>query len=424
MKTGLLNLSDDTLQYIGSLIHGDTDIPLPSFHPHTLNFATEIDPVVHKDYMSFRATCKRLFEHNNDAPQSVREGIRRLHIDIFRSSTGNDSLVVWQTFSTFLMSLKSLEEIVIKQSHLCAFRHAHSDFIGRHPDFRFKHQVQAMAFEMNCSKCAKSLPKSLASGSKPLRTLKLAHLQGVNQDETLIKELSNRDVYFSHCLRTLYVKIDGDTDGIASLEKIAEDLPYLQTLALSSFSHVHDLLGLFHLFAHTNSLSDLSWAFKLCCDESYDHLMDPESIQSFPVDPRWSSFLETFAKFKHLRSLDLTINVIICNKPLSDAHQNRNLKRSTVEAQNLARRGQPSRNDFLLSAMKAAAVLMVKHVPTLESDYLWSHHFDRVYSEHDDRSYRYFWKRESSEDGNWDITISDTMECFHDDAMINEDGSA
>ncbi|WWD03705.1 hypothetical protein V865_001761 [Kwoniella europaea PYCC6329] len=278
-----------------------------------------------------------------------------------------------------------------------------------------------MAFEMECSECAKFFPKSLASSSKPLRTLKLAHLQGVNQDVTLIKELRNRDVYFSHCLRTLYVKIDGDTDGIASLEKIAEDLPHLQTLVLSSFSRG---LGPCHLFAHTNSLSDLSWAFELCCDGYYDHPMDPESIQSFPVDSCWSSFLKTLAKFKHLKSLDLTIDVIICDEPLSDAHQNRNLKRSTMEAQNLARRGQPSRNDFLLSAMKAAAVLMVEHVPTLESGYLWSLRFNRVYPADDDRSYRYFWKRESSEDGNWDVTISDTIERFHDRAMINEDGSA
>ncbi|WWC94937.1 hypothetical protein V866_001789 [Kwoniella sp. B9012] len=168
MNTGLLNLSDDILQHIGSLLHGDADIPLPSFHPHTLNLATEIDPA--------------LLENKNDARQSVREGIRRLH---------NRPSLHWKRLACSLANLFNLSNVAQILGGNC-------------------HQTLT-------SLCIPTCAQSLALGSKSLRMLKLTNFQWVNQDVTIIEELQNKDTYLSHCLRTLYAKIDGSTDGIASL---------------------------------------------------------------------------------------------------------------------------------------------------------------------------------------------------------------
>ncbi|WWC64529.1 uncharacterized protein I303_107139 [Kwoniella dejecticola CBS 10117] len=137
MPTSLLSLSDETIQHIGYFLHTDNFIPIPFFHPHWENYASEIDPKVQKDYVAFRSTCRRMrtlspikglhiklktFERlcswTTAVPQTVLDGVRRLDVGI-PTDKSRSLAATWSTLVFLFSMLNNLEELVFTDSLIC-----------------------------------------------------------------------------------------------------------------------------------------------------------------------------------------------------------------------------------------------------------------------------------------------------------------
>ncbi|WWC64524.1 uncharacterized protein I303_107134 [Kwoniella dejecticola CBS 10117] len=453
MTASLLDLNDDTLQMIGLYVHGDTDIPIPSFNPHWANFADEIDPNVQNDYINFRSTCRRLsalmplrglhliLRSWNDlirwkeyAPDIVKRAVRRLIIDIDTSLQSETPKDIWQTFATLLPSFEALEEVVIKRSPTCLHSASGWALSLHHQPSLPRIQLQkltSISLEMKCSQCAEELSLQLTSASTCIRAIKTTYeVAEEPNSRNILGQMVTSNPCIAGSLTALYLKIDDEKCGNQVLAKIRRSLPGLQILHMSSYTDERSgecLMGPYSLFGSATSTLDPEWSFKMA-DEGYNRSFQPVgSIDMWPTKECWDRFLSILGKFNHIRYVDCLINVLLEYPSDITPHRSRNQKSSSYDKA-LCRilEARPldacQKRPIHRSALVAAAQIMLEHAPTLEAGAFWDHHLRdedecRCHERSPSCTYRYNWRRVMLEEGKYGILFEDSPECFHDDFL-------
>ncbi|WVW86220.1 hypothetical protein I302_108262 [Kwoniella bestiolae CBS 10118] len=330
MPPGLLSLSDDILHRIGYYLHQDNFIPLPSFHPHYANYASDIDPEVIADYLALRSTCSRmrsvlelkgihvrlakwskLIKWITDGPDTVKRGVRRMSINISPKS-GQSLIPTWLTLAGFFESLFSLDELVIINTPLCRPRfHASSGSCLPNYPHPILSNLTSLAVDTNCQACAKDLSVLITK-----YTSKLRHIKTIDSPNlpVILQAISTTSSLAS--VRTLYIKLFEGTSKVDEVLKVVyENLPQVTDLRLSMHNEGEPPVFLpcyvVNNFPSAVDANSVTLGI-ISMGEAIDIAdLPPEALQR-DVD-QLSNLLALLSRFEDLRFLDCGILVLAGN---------------------------------------------------------------------------------------------------------------
>ncbi|WVR00138.1 hypothetical protein IAU59_007280 [Kwoniella sp. CBS 9459] len=253
MPAQLLDLSRELLRHIGSFLHDDYELSMPSFSPHWANFESEIDKDVVKHYLRFREVCSKIASAcplqglhltvNSCscllkwllAPESVLRGVRRMEIDI-QHPPGREAWELWITLQSFLRHYPNLQELVIVNTPMC--RHFTSQitldllFPMAEPHLP---SLESLSFQVECRLCSEQLPKLFIPGAPNLRHLNLCQVDEKGLIRPLFSESLSQD-FPSHRIQTLNIKTHQDFKVFTdTMNDVGRCFPKLKGLVLSSY---------------------------------------------------------------------------------------------------------------------------------------------------------------------------------------------
>ncbi|WWC91744.1 uncharacterized protein L201_006691 [Kwoniella dendrophila CBS 6074] len=338
MSRTLLSLSDDIIHRIGYFLHQDNFIPLPSFHPHWANFASDINPKVATDYLAFSNTCKRvkkicplkglhiklskwskLLKWIAYSPDQVRKGVHRIHLDI-SPRPGKSIISTWITLSTFFRIFPFLEELILIDTPLC--RHYNSTtkladihILGAPMALT---NLKSLAVDVNCRVCAETLPLFLIKEIEALQHLKAVDCSNLSlvlqtmSDNLTISDTSKHQPLSDHTL--CFKAYPTLTDIEEMLDKINTTFPRVTELHLSPHHRVSSAHK-FRPYLYVNNVErnyksgegltlgliqahDV-WSLKTSGSTSMRH--DTDSLQKI---------IDSLARFTRLQVLDCGVAVI------------------------------------------------------------------------------------------------------------------
>ncbi|WWD19702.1 hypothetical protein CI109_104166 [Kwoniella shandongensis] len=264
----LLDLSDETLRIIAGNVHGDSDIPLPSFGAHWENFKSDIHPTVARDYLRLRLTCKRMhricqlkglhlrvgswkdmMKWMSNVPDVVVRGVRRLELRLERPDKENTKLIIplWSAITTFLSSLTSLEELIIHHLPLCRHHTQHTNLEDlRLPPHDFFPTLSALSIQVPCRYCANTLPMLLVPAAPNLQTLRFCAGYGPLDCGDLLRNFhavwSMRHPETQSRIKSLIIKLACITFQIVNGTLLAVSrFPSIEKLSLHQYTAYNDL---------------------------------------------------------------------------------------------------------------------------------------------------------------------------------------
>ncbi|WWD19697.1 hypothetical protein CI109_104161 [Kwoniella shandongensis] len=410
MPKRLFDLSDEILLHVAHFANRDHAIPLPSFGPHWENYKSEIDRSVAKDYLALRATCRklsRLLVPKNlhlklkswieledwlmRVPTSVLEGIKRLELNI-PWDRSDETLIFgkWIALTTFLNTLCSLEELIIRDLPMC--RHFFGDDRDtidlKRPLAQFLPNLTALSIEVQCGNCAAAFPRLLVPAAPKLRHLKMCTNQSITEGEDDEDDGSDDDdqdqghiIKSGHvitsiydgwkerypldtpAIETLFIRLANGEESCASIIEAVSDFPYLQTLHMSSFkyslSSVGNIQKINTIGAIIATPSTSGWDLKF----SNSDIKDCYPFELFPV---------ILQSLPNLKSFDPMFVVEIDQPRPSPSYATRQITRSAAPSACI-----PSINaivvyeERLREAMSVIAETMIQVVPSLTNGAFW-----------------------------------------------------
>ncbi|WWC91756.1 uncharacterized protein L201_006703 [Kwoniella dendrophila CBS 6074] len=455
MCATFLDLTDDIIRDIGSLLHEDKQPFHPSFKPHWNQAGSGIHPIMQKSYINFSSTCTRirslcLFARINvkitkdidifrwvyGAPTWVANSVRRLDIDIppptinrVKTKAGSSN-AEWHflTLMSLLRRLTNLEELILGRLPICQGEsHQFLNLIN----ITNKHllsNLKSLSFESPCSICSELLPKVIIPifNHKKLDHLKLPGLQEyLKEKPSFLTQLALKNPSTSLNLKTLSIKsefFDDDIHPASTLVCVSHHFPKLENLYMSA----HDDDGIFQssytVFGYTKSLINPQWNFILKSDGTYDEFPELDPVDTWEQDHSMDIFLNSLTTFKNLKFLECNMAIKLGDQPYinpTNQFQKKMLAQANVNSASAP--AIHSSDSHLKSAMIAVAELLIAHIPTLESGTIWEH-FQNQLDTSQEYSHRWTWQSRSSSTGTSEIIFPPCPEWLDRKYMINLDG--
>ncbi|WWC64515.1 uncharacterized protein I303_107125 [Kwoniella dejecticola CBS 10117] len=402
MPTTLLSLSDETLITIANFLHGDNEIPLPSFNPHWANFVHEIDPAVQKDYLSFRSTCRRLNSlcplkqlhkvfrkwstvqrWKAKCPVSVMKAIKRIIIDIplkaapapFQATTVEQKQQkdydLWSSLSLFLGELTGLEELIIIQNPLCPFI-GNKSIVGRCrlPSRDFLPSLRSLAFESRCRRCCLQFPIVLVPAAPNLQHLKgtITAVEGFGLPSISEAWLARHSPQTHMPIESIMLKNDMTLTFEQIIKSLHSFAPNLKHLHWCDYykpnGNINPVLAHILGAKPANDEHD-SWVFQEV--DSYEDIFD-DRLRQEKVEEEWE-------EDGSLETIDCLIEIIMPPLPTLSLPVCEGLTKSKYDSlhYDVTRSAGKSTNpmDTDRSAMIAAARLLVSKLPSLRKGFFW-----------------------------------------------------
>ncbi|WWC91770.1 uncharacterized protein L201_006717 [Kwoniella dendrophila CBS 6074] len=193
MPITFLDLTDEIIQLVGHFVNPDNSLPIPSFTPHWENCATVINPHISKDLIAFRETCTGIrtickleglhLETGywtevqayliNDRWNNHLKAVSRARISISSLKDETDVVSCWMAFTSLLMKMPNLEELISDEVPFCV----HSAAVWtteelRLPPWPILNNLTSLSIHPICHKCASIIPLLIIPAA-----LKLQHLR-------------------------------------------------------------------------------------------------------------------------------------------------------------------------------------------------------------------------------------------------------
>ncbi|WWC91741.1 uncharacterized protein L201_006688 [Kwoniella dendrophila CBS 6074] len=443
MPCSLLDLTDELIQDVAFHLHRDNFIPLPSFHPHWSNFASEIDHEVSKDYMNFRSTCRkmrnlcpaknlhliirrwdRLLDWTLKAPPAILKAVRRVEMGI--SPYKNLSIITaWPTLVHFFSLLPNLEELIIVQAPVC---HHQPGSVTQTSDLtpsplNFLPRLLALALRTECEICQTDLYNLLIPSMPVIKYLKItSQLYYSPETHSLWSERNgNRPVSITHLYdKTLNLFASPVADS--QIQMFPDQVPFLETLIIHCSTYPHKTDPMHHMRARQCPNNGDHWNSDYRVSEQFDAPFALfEDIISLD-ESQFREWMTYFNRFEKLKVLDWSCCFTIEKLRPRNFGFNRDCK---AWSKDITSDRVEDYEVELRSAMRHAATRIFKAIPTLQVGYFWE---PDGFAEYDAASdiaewYRWEWKRIVEGDGSWDVEISRIPQHFDAEFTLNEEGT-
>ncbi|WVW86221.1 hypothetical protein I302_108263 [Kwoniella bestiolae CBS 10118] len=447
MPKTLLDLTDELIQLVAFYVHTDNFIPLPSFHPHHFNWASEIDSNVQKDYMNLRLTCRRvrdlclpkglhvvlknwkkLVEWTMKAPDSILTGVRRVEIDIQFQPNLRISYA-WPVIVHFLGLLTDLEELILVRTPLCthsptSIRQATGERLSelRTPSHDFLGRLMSFAISDRCPSCA--LPHiNLLLPSMP--SIKFVKTAGWSLPEKGINLWLNRHASSGGMVHvtTLFWKLRSLVfpylDSGNYLLRLKELLPELEIVVLSINDFKSD--NGVHFRAGPGPTDNETW--RLGFELFEDFRSDFVTFRSRALEDDWPcllGLLKSLGNLPNLKTMDLLATFSIKDRrPHLEGFTRKRKWSERGASPTTFQKFTQHYEDKLRSAICVAAMPFLEHIPSLQTGYFWEPYgLIDVQGEMDVTEwYRWEYHRVTEDDGTCSVEVVTTPERLSSEFM-------